>query len=168
MPTELKGVGEMRKALRKFTPDLNKALSKELGGLLRPVANQARGYIVAQPMTNWGKDTQVKFPNFDIQAARRGIGYKTTQGKPNSHGFRSLAEIYNKSASGMIYEMAGRRNPNTQFVKNLERQSPIVGTDRYRGRAIFRAWKEDSGKTQSAVLRAFFAAKRRFYGGGII
>ena len=166
MPTELKGVGEMRKALRKFTPDLNKALNKELGNFLKPVAAKSREYIAPIPMSNWGKATQQKFPNYDYLAARRGVGYKTTQGRPNKSGFRSLAELYNKSASGAIYETAGRRNPSGQFYENLQRHSQLLGTDKLRGRAMFRAWREDSGKTQKAVVRAISRARSRFNGQG--
>lgn len=156
----------MRKALRKFTPDLNKALNKELGSMLKPIAQKSREYIPAQPMSNWGKDTQKDFPNFDYNAARRGISYKTTQGRPNRSGFRSLAELYNKSASGAIYETVGRKNPSGQFYENLQRHSQLLGTDKLRGRAMFRAWKEDSGKTQKAVGNAFKRARDRFNGKG--
>jgi hypothetical protein len=31
-----------------------------------------------------------------------------------------------------------------------------------RGRAIFRAWKEDGGKTQAAVLKAIEASRDKF------
>ena len=32
-----------------------------------------------------------------------------------------------------------------------------------KGRAIFRAWKEDGGKTNAAVLKAIEESKKKFY-----
>lgn len=168
MPTEIKGVGEMRKALRKYTPDLNKALNKEMAGFLKPLARKSRGYIPADPMTNWNNTGTGKFPKYDFATVKRGIGYKTSMGKPNRSGFKSLAEIYNKSAAGSIYETAGRNKPNSQFVKNLERHSRMIGANKLRGRAIFRAYKEDAGDTQKAIIKALNSAKARFTGKAFI
>lgn len=154
----------MRKALRKYTPDLNKALNKEMAGFLSPLARKSRGYIPMNPMRNWNNTGTGKFPKYDYATVKRGIGYKTSAGKPNRAGFKSLAEIFNKSAAGSIYETAGRNKPNSQFVRNLERHSRMIGTNKLRGRAIFRAYKEDSGQTQAAVIRAVKSATDRFYG----
>lgn len=154
----------MRKALRKYTPDLNKALNKEMGLFLSPLARKSRGYVPMNPMSNWNNTGQGKFPKYDFATVKRGISYKTSAGKPNRSGFKSLAEIFNKSAAGSIYETAGRNNSNSQFVKNLERHSRMIGTNKLRGRAIFRAYKEDAGKTQAAVIKAIKSATDRFYG----
>lgn len=153
----------MRKALRKYTPDLSKALNKEMGGFLSPLARKSRGYIPMDPMRNWNNSGKGKFPKYDYATVKRGIGYKTSAGKPNRSGFKSLAEIFNKSAAGSIYETAGRKT-NSQFTRNLERHSRMIGTDKLRGRAIFRAYKEDAGKTQNAVIKAIRSATDRFYG----
>ena len=48
MPTALKGGVELRKALRKFEPDLAKETTKELGGLLKPITAKARGYMPSE------------------------------------------------------------------------------------------------------------------------
>ena len=37
MPTEIKGAINLRKALRKFTPDLAKETQKEIASFLKPV-----------------------------------------------------------------------------------------------------------------------------------
>ena len=47
MPTEVKGGIALRKALRKFTPDLAKETQKEMASLLKPITSKARGFIPA-------------------------------------------------------------------------------------------------------------------------
>ena len=112
MPTEVKGGIALRKALRKFTPDLAKETQKEMANLLKPITSKARGFIPGTaPLSGWGKPASTgKFPRYSAGEAKRGIGYKTTPSKPNRKGFRSLAQINNKSAAGAIYETAGRKS----------------------------------------------------------
>lgn len=215
MPTEVKGALELRKALKQFTPDLAKETQKELGALLKPITLKARGFIPsAAPLSGWGKESATgRFPIWSSQAAKRGIGYKTTPSKPNRSGFRSLARIVNNSAAGAIYETAGRVNPtgrpqaetvtgtNTnpkyaaylgkkfkspnknqgasfnpnagkQFVDAIDANGRIVDANnqtgagrrsrKMKGRAIYKAWYEDGGKTNAAILKAIAQAKVKF------
>jgi hypothetical protein len=213
MPVSVKGGIELRKALRKFTPDLAKETQKQLGVLLKPVTFKARGFIPSQaPLSGWGKEnTNGRFPQWDSKAAKSGIGYKTTPSKPNRSGFRSLARIVNASAAGAIYETAGRVNPNgraqnemvrvvypghanfgkmirnsdksrsssnnpnagQKFIEAINQTGEIVNaralgskgrpTRKFKGRAIFRAWKEDGGKTNAAVIKAIEESRAKFY-----
>ena len=212
MPTEVKGALELRKALKKFTPDLAKETQKELGALLKPITLKARGFIPGEaPLSGWGKaSVNGRFPEWSSQAAKRGIGYKTTPSRPNRSGYRALARIVNNSAAGAIYETAGRVNPQgreqapiskvllpghanfgksirsgtktqsksnnpnagKQFIAALDRNGRIVDANnqvgagrrsrKMKGRAIYRAWYEDGGKTNAAVLKAIAAAKVKF------
>ena len=45
MPTEIRGAIALRKALKKFTPDLAKETQKEIAGILKPITAKARGFI---------------------------------------------------------------------------------------------------------------------------
>jgi hypothetical protein len=160
MPTEVRGAIALRKALRKFEPDLAKETTKEIASFLRPVVRQARGYAPSneQVPSGW-----VKRPNaggrwanrsYDAAEVRRGITFKSTPSKPNRKGFRSLATIFNKSAAGAIYETAGRKSG---LVGNF---SPKLGGEikgnkpKQRGRVIFRAVEEDQGKARTHIIRA--------------
>lgn len=207
MPTEVKGAVELRKALRKFAPDLAKETQKEIANLLKPITQHARSFIPSTaPLSGWAKESNGRFPEWDSSEAKRGIGYKTTPSKPNRQGFRSLAQINNKSASGTIFETAGRKNPNgrphapkvwsytqekmirsrdknhsisnnpnagAQFIEAINAYGPIVNannqtgagrrTSKMKGRAIFRAWAEDGGKTNAAVIKAIEASREKFY-----
>lgn len=123
MPVELKGADNLRKALRKFEPDLAKMTTKEMAAALKPITNRARGYMPSnsQMLSGWtsatssGETTNYRhFPKYDQTEAKRGIKYSTSPSKPNQRGFVSLARIINSSAGGAIYETSGRKNPSGQ------------------------------------------------------
>jgi hypothetical protein len=217
MPTQVKGGLALRKAMKKFTPDLAKDTQAEMANLLRPIATKAKGFIPRNaPLSGWGKESiNGKFPLWEGSTARSGVGYKTTPSKPNRQGFRALARIQNASASGAIYETAGRVNANGReqakmrevviptyrrdtgageyrymtstnkkygksnnpqagyiFVQAINQYSTIVDANnqtgagrrsrKMKGRAIFRAWKEDGGKTNAAVIKAIESARDKF------
>jgi hypothetical protein len=88
MPVTVKGGLALRKALKKFTPDLAKETQKEMASLLRPITVKARGFVPSEtPLSGWGKAKSTgKFPVFDVRAAKGGIGYKTTPSRPNRKG----------------------------------------------------------------------------------
>jgi hypothetical protein len=211
MPTEVKGGIALRKALKKFTPDLAKETQKEIALLLKPVTSKARGFIPSTaPLSGWGKEGNWGSRGFSTSAAKSGIGYKTTPSKPNRNGFTALARIVNASAAGVIYEWAGRVNPQgrpqakrkevsipgmnsvyststgknfgksnnpnagQQFVDAIDatgtmknaykRETGQAGraSRKMKGRAIFRAWAEDQGKTNAAVIKAIETSRDKF------
>lgn len=167
MPTEVKGAGNFRKALKQFAPDLAKETTKEIGNFLKPVVKNARGFIPSNSEipSGWllgnqkGKWSRVAF---DSTIAKRGIGYKTTPSKPNRSGFRSLVSIMNKTAAGAIYETAGRKSGiEGRFTPRL--QGSLVGqSQKMQGRAMFKAWQQDQGKAKGAVLQAIFNSAAKF------
>ena len=215
MPTEVKGAIALRKALKNFAPDLAKETQKELGNLLKPITNKARGFIPSQaPISGWARNSSTAWGSDRIWStgkAKRGIGYKTTPSRPNKQGFRALARVVNASAAGAIYETAGRKNPNgreqapmarvvresqanygkmirsgnknqsksnnpqagAQFIDAMNNYGQIVDANnqtgagrrsgKMKGRAIFRAWKEDGGQTNAAVIKAIENSKLKFY-----
>lgn len=123
MPTEVKGAKNLRKAIKKFEPDLAKMTTKEMAAALKPITNKARGYMPAAGLmlSGWTSATSSSdttnyrhFPKYDQAEAKRGVKYSTAPSKPNKRGFISLARIINSSAGGAIYETAGRKNPNGQ------------------------------------------------------
>lgn len=184
---EIRGDIELRKALRKFSPNLEKALRKQIGAALRPVVREARGFVPAQsPMSGWaGRSfSEGRFPTYNASRIKAGITYSAVPSKMNSNGFRSMASVLNKSRAGAIYEGAGRANPNgqpwvgpkaggssnkfsrsvnpkagEQFIKNLpDLSSSLKG----RGRLIYRAWARNQGKAEGAVNKAISEALSTF------
>ena len=161
MPVSVKGGIELRKAMKKFTPDLAAQTQKEMAALLKPITAKARGFIpYSAPLSGWGKAKPTARWYWDGRAAKKGVGYKTTPSKVNRSGFRSLARIQNASMSGAIYETAGRKNPGGNFSPRLP--GSLVGSRKMAGRAIFRAWSEDNGKTNAAVIKAIEISRDKF------
>jgi len=182
---ELRGNSDLRKALRAFAPDLDKELKTELRKALSPVVRKARGYVEANPMSNWNSSSSdtATFPKYNSAAISRGIGFSTGVTRINKNGFSSMAKIYNRTAAGAIYEQAGVKNPQgqpwvgpagpkgskyshsnwkgagQQFIENLpEIQSSLKG----RGRLIYRAWAESRGVAEGAAMRAIDKATTTF------
>ena len=78
MPVEVKGAIELRKALRDYAPDLAKKLNFEMAAALKPIVNQARGFMPSQsPLSGWAvrENSKGKFPMFDPVIAKKGIVY---------------------------------------------------------------------------------------------
>jgi hypothetical protein len=105
------------------------------------------------------------FPLYDHSQAVKGIYYSQAPSKKNRNGWQALYYVANKSAAGSIYETAGRKNPGGD--PNSKSNNPGAGAhfvnrmgqlygdkQAERGRMIFRAWKEDRGKAQDAVVMA--------------
>jgi hypothetical protein len=187
MRIEIRGNADLRKAMRRFTPDLEKALRKEISGILRPVVLQAKGFVPAtSPMSGWAARSfsEGRFPTYSSSTIKAGITFSTTPSKINSNGFSSMARIENRSRVGAIYESAGRNgdqgqpwvgpkagsnsnrvsksnNPKAgeQFIKNLP---PLVSSLKGRGRLIYRAWASSQGKAEGATLKAIDRAVTQF------
>jgi len=105
------------------------------------------------------------FPLYDYETVKKGIYYKAGGSDRNKNGWRALYFVANKSAAGAIYETAGRANEQSRngYRSNnpgagahfVSRMGPLYGDSREeRGRMIFRAWHEDQGKAQAAVVKA--------------
>jgi hypothetical protein len=182
---ELRGNADLRKALRRFAPDLEKTLKKELGKALRPVVRQAKSFVPSEsPISGWTPRSfsEARFPFYDAAEIKRGITYKTTVGKVNKQGFSSMASIQNKSPVGAIYEGAGRIGPQTwvgpkaggtgkgvsrssnpnagkQFIMNLP---PLSSSLKGRGRLIYRAWGANRGIAEGASMKAIDKALSQF------
>jgi hypothetical protein len=164
MPASVKGAVELRKALRKFTPDLAKETQKEIKTALTPIAKSAKGYVPdrGSVLSGWlpRQMSEATFPTFNPSLVKSGIGYKTSPSKPNSRGFRSLAQVFNKTRAGAIYERMGKLSPDSKFVLNQDGKfrAPLRGKNRMQGRVLYRAYDENNGKARESVLKAITSA----------
>jgi hypothetical protein len=168
MPTELKGASALRKALKQFSPDLDKETRDEMVGFLKPLVKKARGYMPANSLlpSGWvGTSEPGRFPKYDASIARRGVGYKLTPTKPNRQGWIQTVSIHNKTAAGVIYEWAGRKS-SSKFVSNLP--GTMTGSGKMQGRAMFKAYDQDQGKAKVVVIRALEKAAAKFNAKGNI
>ena len=154
MPVTVKGAVELQKALRKFEPDLAKETRKEIAAVLKPITKEAKGFVISPaPLSGWVKrpNSTGRFPQFNAEEVKRGIGYKTTPSKPNRRGFVSLAQINNKTAAGAIYETAGRITTGGNFVSRL---TPLTNSPAGKGRMIYKAYENNKGEAVKAVIQA--------------
>lgn len=168
MPAKVKGVIEMRQALRDFAPNLAKETNKEITGFLKPVVRQARGFLPsnADAPSGWLKNDNAKgrwaSRYYDQTEARRGITYRSTPTREDSRGFISQASIRSKNIGGIIYEWAGRTKGITgNFTPRLGGE--FKGKNKgMTGRAMFRAYAEDEGKAKAGVIKAIENATATF------
>jgi hypothetical protein len=183
MQVEIQGNADFRKALRRFAPDLEKALKLEMRKALSPVVKQAKGFVPSSsPLSGWAGRSfnEGTFPTFNSATIKSKIGYTTSVSKVNSRGFSSMATIFNNSRAGAIYESAGRngnqgqpwvgpngpsghkyshsRNPKAgeQFIGAMP---PLTGSLKGRGRLIFKAWAQNKGVAEGAVRKAISKAE---------
>ena len=166
MPTELKGASELRKAMKKFSPDLDKETRDEMVGFLKPLVKKARGFMPSNgdmPSGFVGNSAGGGFPKYDAGTARRGVGYKLTPTKPNRQGWVQTVSIHNKTAGGAIYETAGRKSGmGGRFTPRLSGQ--LAGSGKMAGRSMFKAYKEDEGRAKVGVIKALEKAAAKFNG----
>ena len=184
MQIELRGNADLRKALRRFAPDLEKSLKIEMKRGLAPVAQTARGFVPFQsPLSGWADRSfnEGSFPTYNATTIKSKIGYSTAVTKRNARGFSAMASIFNNSRAGAIYESAGRngkqgqpwvgpkgpagnryshsRNPKAgeQFIGAMPE---LTGSLKGRGRLIFRAWTQNKGVAEGIVNKAISTAER--------
>jgi hypothetical protein len=164
MPASVKGAVELRKALRKFTPDLAKETQVQIRTALQPITRTAKGYVPdrGSVLSGWlpRQMSEATFPTFNPSLVKSGIGFKTSPSKANSRGFRSLARVFNKTRAGAIYERMGKVTPDSRFVQNQDGKyrSVMKGNKQMEGRVLYRAYEENNGKARDAVLKAITTA----------
>jgi hypothetical protein len=123
MPVVVSGVPELKKALKKYAPDLLKEMNAEIATALKEVRDDARAKVPGQApgnLYNWndkGREPISRtsrdraFPTYDSGLIRKGLTYSIGRQKRNRQGFSGLYSLFNKSAAGMVIEWAGRVNP---------------------------------------------------------
>jgi hypothetical protein len=123
MATEVKGLIELKKALKDYAPNLAAQLDDQMALALGGIVKKSQSYVPNEsPLSNWSyrkrseknAEGQRKFPLYNSAKVVKGIQYSSTPRRANRRGFKAVYYIINKSAEGAIYETAGRKNPNGQ------------------------------------------------------
>jgi hypothetical protein len=188
MPVAVKGIVEFRSALRKYDPDLYKALNSDVTPVLKGLVNEAKSNV-PNSIFSGAMDTGVErvsrtnrsraFPVYNSSVIRKGLTYSIGKQKRNRSGWSSLYTLLNKSAIGAIVETAGRKhpygdpesksnNPNAgrQFIQEIAQAygdlKQVGKGPKQRGRLIFAAVEKDQGKAVDAIMIALDKAKRMF------
>jgi hypothetical protein len=160
----LTGLKETLKALGDFDKDAVKAFTKVINKELSSVKKEAQGYVEAKPpLSGWATQPArnprsrggAGWPAWDQSIIKSGISTSKSEGKVRKDYTTSAGAIKNKSAQGVIYELAGRRSRgNGTFIKNLEGQ---VGDA---SRLIWKAVDKNRDKVEKNISDALDQAKR--------
>ena len=184
MPVNVTGVKQLIAAMDAVDKNLNKEMQAEIKAVMIPIRDKAKSYMPSndQVLSGWNKinvtaqQNYRAFPFYDQTIASNGVYYSKGSSKANKNGFSMINFIANRSASGAIFETAGRKqagkqgeslNPNAgiHFNQSAQSLSPLKGSGMERGRAIYRAWYEDQGKVYGAVLDAITTVANKFNAG---
>jgi len=187
--TEVADIAALRKALTKYEPALYKEMNKEIRVALKVVQKSARDLVPASlgsGLRNFqGDSTTAKsrtsrkraFPKYNASTVRKGILISIGKSKRNNQGFVGYYSILNRSAAGMIVELAGVTNPGgspqsqsnnpnagAHFINVLNHNVGNFGKygkgQRSKGRIIYKAAEMDQGKTRDAIIRALAKARQ--------
>jgi hypothetical protein len=160
----LTGLKETLKALGDFDKDAVKAFTKVINKELSSVKKEAQGYVEAKPpLSGWATQPArnprsrggAGWPAWDQSIIKSGISTSKAEGKVRKDYTTSAGAIKNKSAQGVIYELAGRRSRgNGTFIKNLE------GNVGDASRLIWKAVDKNRNKIEKNVFDALERAKR--------
>jgi hypothetical protein len=128
----LTGVKETLKALEKFDKDAVKSFNKVINSELRSAKKDAQGFVKADaPLSGWSTQPArnprtrngAGWPAWDQSVIKSGISSSKAEGKVRKDYTTSAGALKNKSAAGVIYELAGRSNRGTgTFISNLEKK----------------------------------------------
>lgn len=159
----LTGISETIKALDEFDKDALKRFNDVVTSELNMAKTKAKGFIPASAMSGWTAKDVINprksirggagFPPFDQGKVVSGIRSTRKQGKAREGDYTTTAgALIQQDAAGAIFEIAGRRGANNQFVKNLDRFGKA-------SRAIWRAVDEERQGIERRVEAALNAAK---------
>jgi hypothetical protein len=160
----LTGLKETLKALGDFDKDAVKAFNKVINRELSSVKKEAQGFVEAKPpLSGWATQPArnprsrggAGWPAWDQSIIKAGISTSKAEGKVRRDYTTSAGAIKNRSAQGVIYELAGRRSRgNGTFIKNLE------GNVGDASRLVWKAVDNNRDKVQKNISDALQEAKR--------
>jgi len=169
----ISGIKETTAALKKFDKDAARRLNKVINDELRLAENNAKDQIPTKPPMSGWRTTAAKnprkttrggqgWPAWDPQAIRQGIIKTRSEGRVRADYTTSAGALFNKTASGVIFEVAGRRTPGQgtgrQLINVMEDRFKkasrgiwaVIDRDRPRIYANIRAAMNDAQKTLQA------------------
>jgi hypothetical protein len=163
----LTGVKETLKALEKFDKDAVKSFNKVINSELKIAKQDAQGFVKADaPLSGWSTQPArnprsrngAGWPAWDQSIIKAGISSSKAEGKVSrSKGYTTSAgALKNKSAAGVIYELAGRSNRGTgTFISNLEKKESQAS------RLVWKSVDKNKDRIVNNVERAFNDVKSK-------
>lgn len=130
----LTGIKETLKALEQFDKEAVKEFNRVINSELRNAKEEAQGLVTQEPpLSGWATQPArnprtrggAGWPAWDQSIIRAGISSTRAEGKVRSDYTTSAGALKNRSAAGVIYEVAGRKNKTGgkhKFISNLSRR----------------------------------------------
>jgi hypothetical protein len=131
----LTGVKQTVQALEKFDKDAVKAFNKLVNSELNNAKKEAQGFVKSEPpLSGWNTQPARKprsrggagWPAWDQSIIKAGISVSKAERKVRKDYTTSAGALVNRSAAGVIYELAGRSNTTSGkngFIRSLEGDS---------------------------------------------
>jgi len=125
----LYGVKDTVKALEQFDKDAVKRFNKLVNSELNSAKNEAQGFVKSEPpLSGWNTQPArnprsrggAGWPAWDQSIIKSGISVTKAERKVRRDYTTNAGALKNRSAAGVIYELAGRDNKQGNFIKNLE------------------------------------------------
>jgi hypothetical protein len=155
----LTGVKETLQALEKFDKDAVKSFNKVINSELRNAKKDAQGFVKADaPLSGWSTQPArnprsrggAGWPAWDQSVIKAGISSSKAEGKVRRDYTTSAGALKNRSAAGVIYELAGRSNRGTgTFISNLEKQESQAS------RLVWKSVDKNKDRIVNNVEKAF-------------
>lgn len=153
----LTGIRETLKALEEFDKDAVKQFNKLVNSELNNAKKDAQGFVKSEPpLSGWNTQPArnprtrggAGWPAWDQSIIKAGIGVSKAERKVRMDYTTNAGALRNRSAAGVIYELAGRENRRGNFIKNLEGK---VGNA---SRLVWKAVDKNRPKIEQNVSKA--------------
>jgi len=159
----LTGVKETLQALQDFDKDAVKRFTKVINSELKSAKQDAQSYVDPEPpLSGWSTQPArnprsrngAGWPAWDQSIIKQGISSTKAEGKVRADYTTSAGALKNRSAAGVIYELAGRKNKGKgTFNKNL------TGKDDKASRLIWKSVDKNKDRIEKNIFEALEKAK---------
>jgi hypothetical protein len=140
------GVKAALKELNKINPSLRRQFTKRYKDIVKPVLKQAKiDYPKSPPLSGMGRP-HTRLGGWDGGLVAKGVVAKIDTRKGRSDNVGAFF-IVQKTGWGSIYDIAGRKNPGSQFVQNLAASGHGSAS-----RVMWPAYLQNANQIQLSVL----------------
>lgn len=164
------GLRETLTILKSMDAEYAKVFAKEVNKAVGTVRTTARGYVPAEsPMSGWAANADQSgswaAKAWDSANVKRRIVATQPRRRNNSGGFTYERAVENKSAPGMIYELAGSKSygndrRGARFIFNIAETGLRIPLRRL----VVRAGIEAGPAARESIAKAIDAANERIEG----
>ena len=158
----LTGLKETLKALGDFDKGAVKEFTKVINKELKSAKQDAQSYVSSTPpLSGWNTQPArnprtrggAGWPAWDQSIIKAGISSTKAEGKVRRDYTTSAGALKNRSAAGVIYELAGRINKTGNFISNLESKADNAS------RLIWKSVDKNKDRIEKNIFEALEKAK---------